>query len=153
MVEKMKYSDHFDTIIALISHLSMCKYDSRTLPNLSKDIGINNNEVEKVVNGFPGIFRKSINVSRSGEAYYTLQMRYARRWRGMIDEDEINEDPKAEESPFVEDEYISLLFEFVTNMVNQEKEDWRNRLTNTFTIVASLIAFIASIIALVANIA
>jgi|GEM_PF-5192880 len=75
----MKYSEYQDGLAALISHLGLVSNKSRTPHFIAMDTGIEKQRAEEILDGFPGIFRKSKNTSKSGEWFYTLQIRYALR--------------------------------------------------------------------------
>ncbi|GAG70467.1 unnamed protein product, partial [marine sediment metagenome] len=146
MSKNVKYSDHLETIVALVTHLAMTRHKSRTPTILSSDLSLDHSEVSLVLNSFKGLFRESIKTTKqkdSGyvEHYYWLQLRYARWWleeQQMFDED--NQAP-------LEPEYIGMLLSFISAMVEQEKAEERQTKVNYFSLTASICALVASIIA------
>jgi len=145
----VNYSDHFDTLVALVSHMALMDYLSRTPSNLAKFLSLEYEEVNFVLKNFKGLFRESINpVSNSGkeEKYYCLQIRYATRQTRKGEEDDIEE--KAAE---LRAEYLTALLEFISKMVDIERAGERQISANRFTLGASILAFIASIVAVIAN--
>jgi len=73
------YSENFDTLIDVLTHLANCDYETRTAPKMAKDLGLDPANVRAVLNLFPGFFRRSKNPDQAGEHFYTVHLRYARR--------------------------------------------------------------------------
>lgn len=135
----MKYSDHFETIVALISNMALMTFTSRTPSKLAKFLALDSDEVNFVLKNFKGIFRESIRTSPdSNEKYYCLQIRFATRKQ---EEDE-NTDADVIQ---LKAEYLNTLLEFVTKMVEGEKASERQTSINVVTLLASIIALVASI--------
>ena len=80
-MESKKYSKHLETLIALVTHLAMTKYKSRTPRILAQDLCLDYEEVKLVLTTFKGFFRESqkSHTYPDGiiEHYYWLQIRYA----------------------------------------------------------------------------
>lgn len=118
-----RYTDNQDVLLALVSYLGLTHRKSRTPSTLSKYLGLDKEEIVEVLEGFPGIFRESISTSdeeRSlGEHYYTLQLRYARRW--MEDGDRENENDSREPQEPLDSSYLTALFGFIADMIEQER--------------------------------
>ena len=113
-----RYSDHLDTLVALATNLAMTEYKARTPSKLAKTLSLNESEVLLVLENFKGLFRKSRKKkSDSGEHYYTLQLRYARRHLEKDDEDE--DDPEPREP--LESIYLATLLNFITNQADHEQ--------------------------------
>lgn len=135
-----KYSSHFETLVALVSYMALMEYTSRTPTNLAKYLSLGKDEVVFVLENFKGIFRESIKPSHdTNEKFYCLQMRYATRKRDADDDEGELVQMKAE--------HINTLLDFVTKMVEAEKASKRQTGYNWVTIMASIIALIASITA------
>ena len=136
-----KYSSHFETLVALVSYMALMEYTSRTPTNLAKYLSLGKDEVVFALENFKGIFRESIKPSHdTNEKFYCLQMRYATRKRDADDDEGDLVQMKAE--------HINTLLDFIAKMVEAEKAGERQNSSNWITIVASSIAFIASLIAL-----
>jgi transcriptional antiterminator len=136
-----KYVDHFDTLVALVSYMALMDHTSRTPSLLSKYLSLKEIEVEFVLKNFKGLFRESISTaSNSDEKFYCLQIRYATRHAGDND-DEVETIP-------LKAEYLNTLLEFVSKMVDIEKTTERQAISNLITLIAAVIAFIASVIAI-----
>lgn len=75
----MKYQENLEVLTALISHLALTAYKSRAPSWIAKSIGLDAEEVNKVLSDFRGIFRRSSRTTKDGEHFYTLQIRYATR--------------------------------------------------------------------------
>lgn len=113
------YTDYFDPLVALVTHLSATQRKSRTVPNLARDLGFSEKEARTVVEGFRGLFRQSRTRNASGERSYAVHLRHARRpLRGAHDADDEEQGP-------LESEEISALLQLVSSMVTQEKETSR----------------------------
>lgn len=133
-----KYSDHFETIVALISHMALMNFTSRTPSMLAKYLSLDEGEVNFVLQNFKGIFRESIKSSQErNEKFYCLQIRYATR----------KQEEDNDEGDFIQlkAEYLNTLLDFVAKMVETEKASTRQASYNLTTIMASIIALIASI--------
>src|SRR5262247_3654812 len=74
------YTNYFDTLVALVTHLSSINAESRTVPNMARDLALEPEEVRGVVTKFPAFFRQSRTASQEGERFYTVHLRYARRY-------------------------------------------------------------------------
>lgn len=145
---EQRFKEHFDTLIALVTHLSSTHLKSRTPSNIAKSLGLDPAEVLKVLQLFPGFFRRSKD-QEGGEYYYTVHLRYARRKQG---------DPSESLSP----EELSSLFDLITQMTSHEHESsllsveikeaqkgiqQTTRITVIVAIMSALTAIIAAVIA------
>jgi hypothetical protein len=149
------YTENFDTLLALVTHLASTHLQSRTVPGLARDLGFNAEDVRTVLNGFPGMFRKSRSTDRAGEPYYSVHLRYARR--SLSNEPNEHEAADADNEPLNSEE-LSSLFQLITQMVAHESErsnllmEFRQRnhallWTNAITLIAALVAAVAAIYA------
>ena len=59
MSEKLKYSDHIDVLVALVTHLAATSYKSRTPGGLATSLGLDPTKVKSALKGFRGLFRES----------------------------------------------------------------------------------------------
>lgn len=145
-----RYSEHLETLIALVTHLGLTYRRSRTPTMLAKYLGLEKAEVQKVLSDFKGLFRESVSVE-NGEHFYTLQIRYARRWLDETESD--SDDDDTVQRPPLAPEHIAGLLSFVSRMVEQEQTGARQRARNWFTLagawIAAAAAIAAAIIALV----
>ena len=112
----LSYSDNFDALVALTTHLGSTPSKSRRAPSLSRDLGFEVATVRSVLDGFPGIFRRSRQTDQSGEHYYTLHLRYARR--GIDDEDDAQDTPNESLQP----QELSTLLDLILKMVAHERD-------------------------------
>jgi hypothetical protein len=140
------YTDNFDVLVAVLTHLANTDAESRTVTNMARDLGFEEQQVRTVVQNFTGIFRKS-RPDHEGKTFYTVHMRYARRKR---------EGERVPTEPLTAEELASL-FDLVSNMVARENEmsklhvelTQRNRTllwTNIVTMVAALLAALIAIL-------
>jgi len=153
------YSDNFDVIVALITHLGATHKASRTPTFAAKDLGFNKLKVQSVLDQFPTFFRKSQNVSKKektlGDHFYTLHLRYSRR---ALDDDE-----NGASQPLSTEE-VDMLLRLVTHMVEQEQENsrafreleqsYRNLVASSkWTMIAAIAAAVISAIGAVIAVA
>lgn len=129
--QALNYSQHYETLVALVTYLAICEIndnaqqrrDNATTEELAKYIGLETEEIKMVLNGFKGLFRRSIVEHPIDKKYekqyrYTLQLRYARRI--------YTDDPMPAEwgSPLSNEDLFTLL-SFITNKVREEQENER----------------------------
>jgi hypothetical protein len=142
------YTENFDTLIAVVTHLSNTDFESRTVTPMAKDLGLDPNKVRYVVENFPAYFRKSKMADSKGEHFYTVHLRYARRKK---------DGERVDTEPLKPEEFSSLL-DLISKMVANESETSRLHLdlehrnktllwTNVITMVAALVAAGAAIVA------
>ncbi len=161
----MSYSQNLDVLIALISHLGLCNQKSRTPTFIAKDLGIEVSKIQDSLEGFSGIFRRSKNKSKSGESYYTLQIRFALRGSQYSDETE------GKEGTALEIDHIISLMNFVSDQAQKEQDadlalkglkESSKRLEQDFLVaqkqinqgrLAAFLALAASIIATISSLA
>jgi hypothetical protein len=151
-----RYSDHYDTLLALISYLGIHtedyggakgKRDSANAIELAERLSIPEAEVKFVLDSFSGIFRRSQKEQPTpdyGRGYrYSLHLRYARRkyLGGAI---------KEFGEPLSNDDLFSLL-EFVTNRVKEELESQRSLRSNRITMIGVWVAGTMSLLSVLAN--
>src|SRR5947208_4835963 len=114
--ENQPYTKHFDTLVALVTHLANTQYISRTPQGMADALGLKKQDVQEVLDRFPGFFRKSRNPHPSGEHYYTVHLRHARR---SFDGN------RAVDSMSLRPEETQALFSLISIMVAQENETAR----------------------------
>ena len=80
MNDQPSYSKHQATIVALVTHLALTKWKSRTPSRMANSLGLEDQEVRLVLEKFKDLFRKSKRHDpNNNEPYYTLQAKYAIR--------------------------------------------------------------------------
>lgn len=148
---EQRFTKHFDTLIALVTHLSSTHYKSRTPTNIANSLGLDSAEVLDVLKRFPGFFRKSKTQDKtSGEYFYTVHLRYARRLQEESSE------------PLLPEE-LSSLFNLITQMTTHEhetsllsielREGQREvKLTTRMTLIVAIVSALASIAAAVISV-
>ncbi len=138
------YGSHLETLTALVTHMAMTDWSLRTPPNLAKALSIDEPEIRIVLDAFKGLFRKSPNLSpKTGNPMYALQLRHARQW---LDDEA---DDEARSKPPLEAEYLVALLNFITDRANQEARRQYTLWTVFAALVASILAFSASLLSLV----
>ncbi|NIF50062.1 hypothetical protein F3J28_20080 [Enterobacter sp. Ap-1006] len=112
------FTQDFHYLTALIQHLGAHeKWNSRTPRNIADSLGMDINEVERVLRSYPAFFRRSGNLSTQGEPLFMIHLRYARRRR--------NADDGSRESPPVEPAELGMMLDLVTKMIAVEEQGRR----------------------------
>jgi hypothetical protein len=128
--KQVLYSDHVDTIIALVQHLAVTEYASRTPSMLIEHLSLDREEVLYVLENFNGLFRRSVSLDEHTQEYgYTLQLRY--EWYHTRQD-------------ALQPEYLSSLLTFISNMVGEEQSRNRQSSANWAIFIAALVAAIAA---------
>lgn len=152
--EIVKYSDHYEVIVSLVTYLAVCnrrveKYD-KTIDNatagwLAEYLGLQekSHEVEYVLENFKGLFRKS-RQQHDGHYRYTLLLRYSHRTYDGSQAPDISE-------PLPNDELFSLLG-FISNKVAVELSEKQQSENNRNQQVAMFIAVLSAVIAAAASV-
>ncbi|MCO5210828.1 MAG: hypothetical protein M9936_14135 [Caldilinea sp.] len=143
-----KYTDHYETIIALVTYLAVCQrysttykktIDNATATWLADYLNLEEAEVTIVLDSFRGIFRKT-KEQYDGHYRYSLLLRYS--LRSYID-------PNAQDSSTrLSNEELFALLDFVSRKASEEREEQRHvdniRKQNLAMIVAVVCAVIAA---------
>jgi hypothetical protein len=137
----VKYSNRVDYLISSIVYLGTHSYYwARSPKDLSRELSLDERNLQLIFDGFPGLFRKSHRLAPHGQHYYALQARYAQREGGDT------KDP--EEVAYIEplnSDKIKMLLDFVLKMAEHEKVAFRGWTANIVSIVAVLISAVAVI--------
>lgn len=136
-----RYSDHLDTLIALATYLALTPKISRTSRGLAVDLSLPEDDVRTTLNSFPGVFRRSRNMSTEGESYYTLHARYALR----------KADAEGQNLAELRSDLLSTLLQFVSQQAAQESsfDQFQGQLAHSLraTWVAAGAAVVAALLA------
>jgi hypothetical protein len=140
MKQIVKYSDHQETLIALVTHLAMTDYSSRTPTHLSKALSIDAEEIRIVLEKYKSLFRRSLRKSPdSGDFYYSLQIRYAKQWL-------IESEPEESKKPPLEPEYLTKLLDFIISKSSEERSNriflWGSWITSIVSLIVAALAII-----------
>ncbi|OXL38184.1 hypothetical protein CA284_19200 [Enterobacter mori] len=136
----------FHYLTALIQHLGAHeRWNSRTPRNIADSLGMDMQEVERVLASYPAFFRRSSNLISQGEPLYMIHLRYARRRK--------NNETDARESPPVSAAEMGIMLDLVTKMIAVEEQNKRLSFeikTNNLKIWSALgLAFLSSATAIV----
>jgi hypothetical protein len=134
------FTDNFNTLVALVTHLSNTDYESRTVPGIARDLNLAADQVRRVLDEFSAFFRRSQRADEAGDHYYTVHLRYARR---AHDQDRV---PTERLKP----EELATMFDLIATMVKNESqlaELHQRNWTILVTMIAAVIAATASIMA------
>lgn len=158
MTDQMpKYSEHFETIIALVTYLAVCnryseKYD-KTIDNanagwLAIHLGLEENEVKMVLGRYKSLFRES-KWKYGGEEYeeqyrYSLLLRYAHR--------PYTDQSAPDASQPLTNEELFLLLNFISDKAREEQEEKQHLANSRNQKMAMYIAVLSAMIAAGASI-
>lgn len=134
-----KVLEDIDILVPLISYLGSNPYWwARTAISLSKELSLEPRRVKQAFLEHPMIFKKDSYIEESGDYAYALQMRYAQRKDGSLDElGEVSNLPVLSEA-----EIISLI-DFLLRVSSLESSRRATR-------VALIAAFLSAAAAIVA---
>ncbi|MEN4691271.1 hypothetical protein [Pantoea agglomerans] len=136
----------FHYLTALIQHLGAHeRWNSRTPRNIADSIGMDMDEIERVLTSYPAFFRRSSNLSTQGEPLFMIHLRYARRKK--------NEETDARESPPISAAEMGIMLDLVTKMIAVEEQNKRLSFeikSNNIKIWSAMgLAFLSSVTAIV----
>lgn len=121
-----RYTEHQDMLFALVSYLATTSKLSVSAQAISKNLDLDCNDVQEVLESFKSLFRKSVETFKtsSGEQDYmfTLHLRYGFRSqaKGNVNSEVGKRDPLSAD-------LISALLDFISQQVAREQE---HNLTN-----------------------
>ena len=145
--QDLKYSEHFDTLIALVTYLGVGRFeekDSKNIPSIAQHLNIEEEEVKFILNSFRGLFRKSEEkfYSTYGNQYrYTLLLRYSKRNYENSNLMQIGEPLKEKE--------LFEIYKFISDLAQEEQRNIRTKITNRNTLIAAWIAAFFSFISVI----
>lgn len=142
---QLSFVNDFHYLTALIQHLGAHeRWNSRTPRNIADSLGMEMQEVERVLASYPAFFRRSSNLSVQGEPLYMIHLRYARRRK--------NNETDERESPPISSGEMGIMLDLVTKMIAVEEQNKRLSFeikTNNLKIWSALgLAFLSSITAI-----
>ncbi len=116
-----KYSNDIDYLMAAVLYLgSQNFFWARTPRHMASELSLGEDKLQRVFDGYPGIFRKSAKPSKNGQHFYSLQARYAQREGGDTAEPE-----QISHIAPLSDDRIKLLVDFVRTSASEEVESSR----------------------------
>jgi hypothetical protein len=137
----MKYSEDIDYLLAAVLYLGSSTYWwGRTPERLADALGLNETRLSLVLDGYPGLFRKSKNRHDNGQVSYSLQARYAE-----FDSKDGKEPKTSSDIPPISTEKIKFVLDFIHKMVEQEKTDDRSRITNRIAVSAAIVSALTAL--------
>ena len=137
---KPNYSEHYEVLMAVITHLAVNKWALRQPQGIAKDLSIDKESIHRVLKDFKSLFRESSGKSKDhADPFYSLHLRH---WR------QANSDNPDLERPPLEADYLFPLLRFVSEKSAQQSQQasalWLAGLTSLISlIVASLSLYVA----------
>lgn len=114
----VSFVQDFHYLTALIQHLGAHeRWSSRTPRNIADSLGMDMQEVERVLAAYPAFFRRSSNLSAQSEPLFMIHLRYARRRK--------NEETDSRESPPISAAEMGIMLDLVTKMIAVEEKNKR----------------------------
>jgi hypothetical protein len=164
-LQARRYSEHLDTLLALITYLALTRWRSRSPNGLARDLGLDEATVTAALDSFPGLFRKSADVYETAagtQHSYTLHARYARRRPSGVDPvAEVSagtknlaalRDPGSSQDGTGEEldaDTLRMLLDFVSERARAERESHQHMRSQRVLILGVFVAAAASVLAAV----
>ena len=118
LIQNNNFTNDFHLLTALICHLSATHWKSRTPSEIAGSLAMERKEVERVLNHYPGFFRKSKNRKQAtNEEMFTVHFRYALRRK--------DPDTNSSTSEALSSEHVSVMLNLLTEMIVAESEERR----------------------------
>lgn len=136
LMRRVRYSDSLDLLLSSIVYLGTHGYHwARSPRSMARELSLDEERLLRVLEGFPGIFRRGVRMSEFGQHFYALQARYAQRTGGDT------EDPEQVSyiAPLDKDR-LQLLIGFVVQQADEERSSRRAFLTNGIAAGAAAIS-------------
>lgn len=132
-----KYAHNLDYLIACIIYLATSRtYWARTPAALASDLSLDQRHVRTVLEGFPGLFRKSPHRDKKdAQSYFSLQARYT-LWEASGDAELDVADPL----PVLPNDTLKAVLDFVQKMAEHEILEARTRRTHTASFLVAVFA-------------
>lgn len=146
----MRYRDNVDYLFASIMYLGTHTFWWARSPRaMAGELQLNEDHLQRMFDGFPGIFRKSIRTTgETGQHFYALQARYAQREGGDVT------DP--EQQSYIEPlgpDKLQVVLNFILKMAEQEAKEYDQNLARISSLRTTLVAVSAAILSAIAAIA
>jgi hypothetical protein len=138
--DQVRYSEHIDYLIAAVVYLGTSAAAwARTAPNMARDLSLDPEKLQAILDGFPGIFRKSWQTDDDGLPYYSLQARYALRTEYGPVERSTEIDPLPVEN-------VKLIYDFIQRSADDERAGWRTLIGNSIAVTAAVVSAATAIL-------
>ena len=148
----MKYSDAADYLVAAIFYLGTNeKWWARTVPQMARELSLEEAKLRKVLESFPAIFRRSLQPVRHGTEYlYSLQARYALKLP-VAGANEPSEEDAIDvgylpDAPPLSAGTLEMLISFVRYSADSEARRRSNWLAAAAAVVSAIAAIIAAFV-------
>jgi hypothetical protein len=133
----LNYAKHYETLMAVVTHLAVNKWALRQPQGIAKDLSIDVKSVRTVLNTFKSLFRESVKKSSDhGDHFYSLHLRHSKQ---AADDTEV-------ERAALDAEYFFPLLDYISKKSIQETQQ-------NVALKAALIAAAVSLIASLASLA
>ncbi|MEA3044370.1 MAG: hypothetical protein QOH47_2208 [Sphingomonadales bacterium] len=135
----MRYSEHIDYLQATVVYLAtQPRYWGRRATHLALELSLDEARLRQVLQGFPGIFRRSPEPGADGEYYYALQARYALRM-------DFKRKEYRQPIPPLPPDMIKLIYDFVLRSADDERSRGRLLVSNSIAVTAAIVSAFTAI--------
>jgi hypothetical protein len=136
-MSRPNYTKHYETLMAVVTHLAVNKWALRQPRGIARDLSINEEDVKAVLINFKGLFRESAGTSKDhGDHYYSLHLRHSRQ--------SSDENKDVERAP-LEAVYLFPLLTFISQKSAQESQQG---IAMKAALLTALISLVASAVSL-----
>lgn len=133
------YAKHYETLMAVVTHLAVNKWALRQPQRIANDLSIDVASVRAVLKTFKSLFRESPKKSKDhSDHFYSLHLRHSKQAA-----DESNEVERAALDP----EYFFPLLDYISKKSMQETQQ---NVALKAALIAAAVSLIASMAALAA---
>ena len=137
-MSELSYSKHYETLMAVVTHLAVNKWALRQPRGIANDLSIDKSSVRTVLKTFKSLFRESMKTSKDhGDHFYSLHLRHSKQ---STDESDVERAP-------LEAEYFFPLLDFISKKSMQETQ---TSVAIKAALMAAAVSLFASFVALAA---
>lgn len=135
---KLRYSDHLDTLTAVVTHLAMGEHIKRTANGLAADTQIDEHGIATVLDGFPGLFKRyGKDTSPEGRVLYSLHLVHAGR--------HLLTDTRGDRVNPLDSQYLATLLEFISH---RAQDEYQRATAVTSARIAALVSILGAVVSL-----
>lgn len=133
------YAKHYETLMAVVTHLAVNKWALRQPQGIAKDLSIELESVRTVLRTFKSLFRESAKKSRDhGDHFYSLHLRHSKQ---------AADDSNDVERAALDADYFFPLLDYISKKSMQETQQ---NVALKAALIAAAVSLIASLAALAA---
>lgn len=132
--------DDIEVLVPLITYLGANPFWwARSAPSLAAELGLDPGRVAQAFERYPMIFRRSNYIQESQAYSYALQMRYAQRRDGVIDDP-----PQVFSFPVLTEQQVLSLIEFLLKLSTLDATIRSTRRSAAIAVAAAILSALAA---------